>query len=480
MSFQISPDVDGNKVFLVRSSEIEGRLDPYFYCPEFIAIIKKLKDKKARSLKSIRVDIRKGVFDLSPQNYCKAGVPFLRVSDIKDGTISFANTVFITNEKHQEEKKTEYQSGDLVISKVGTIGEVATLPNEYKKYNISQNVVGLKIDQNIRKLIKPEFLRIFLQLQFGIKQFFRQTTTGVQPKITLEAIRNILIPIPSRKVQSAIVAKMDAAYAAKKEKEAEAERLLNSIDDYLLQELGIELPEQEENTVQSRIFTRRFSEISGGRFDPDFHKPYFYNILTNIKETGCKLTCLGKISKNIINGYDCREYTDKGLLYLRVANVKKNEFDLRTAKYIPTTDIVKDINLQTGDLLITRKGSFGIAAIVDKSVKNAVISSEIFKISLSESNKIEPVYLSFWLNSKICQIFFSKIKTGAIMGHLSRDALITVPIILPDITRQQEIADHITRIRNKAKQLQQEAKQGLEQAKQEVEAMILGEDSSTA
>lgn len=30
MSFQISPELDANKVFLVRSSELEGRLDPAF------------------------------------------------------------------------------------------------------------------------------------------------------------------------------------------------------------------------------------------------------------------------------------------------------------------------------------------------------------------------------------------------------------------------------------------------------------------
>ena len=73
---------------------------------------------------------------------------------------------------------------------------------------------------------------------------------------------------------------MDAAYASKRAKE---QRLLDSIDDYLLGELGIELPEQEENTVQSRIFTRRFSEISGGRLDPVFFRPNYGDIINSIK-----------------------------------------------------------------------------------------------------------------------------------------------------------------------------------------------------
>lgn len=475
MSFQLSAEMDGNKVFLVRSSEIEGRLDPHFYKPEFKRLETSILKLNHNKLKYLSLSIQNGSTPTGGK-FHETGVPYYRSQDFD--LFKIEKNQFVTTEFHKKLKRSAVCIEDVLLAVVGaTLGKVGYISSREEEGNINQNVARLRIN---RDYLIPKYLAIFLYTSLGQKLIIRQATITAQPYLNNEELGKIKIPIPPLEIQSAIVAKMDAAYAAKKEKETEAERLLNSIDDYLLQELGIELPEQEENTVQSRIFTRRFSEISGGRFDPDFHKPYFYNILTNIKETGCKLICLGKISKNIINGYDCREYTDNGLLYLRVANVKKNEFDLRTAKYIPRTDIVKDINLQTGDLLITRKGSFGIAAIVDSSVKNAVISSEIFKISLSENNKIEPIYLSFWLNSKVCQIFFSKIKTGAIMGHLSRDALITVPIILPSIARQQEIADHITRIRNRAKQLRQEAKQGLEQAKQEVEAMILGEDHSGA
>ena len=50
------------------------------------------------------------------------------------------------------------------------------------------------------------------------------------------------------------------------------QRLLDSIDDYLLGELGIKLPEQKKNTIQSRMFTRKISEVSGGRFDAPVHQ----------------------------------------------------------------------------------------------------------------------------------------------------------------------------------------------------------------
>lgn len=260
---------------MVKIGELESRLDPFYYKNNFKLLLNKLSKINCQSLSKLGIDVRKGVFDMSPSHYTKIGIPFLRVSDIKEGTINFENTVYISEQKHQEELYTEYLPNDLVISKVGTIGEVSILPNTYPKYNISQNVVGLKLKLNLSYQIIPKFLQICLTLSFGMLQFNRQFTTGVQPKITLNAIRKILIPIPPLEIQNQIVEIMDNAYNTKKQKEAEAQKLLDSIDDYLLGELGIELPQPEENTVTNRIFYRKLSDISGGRFDPYYNQQYF-------------------------------------------------------------------------------------------------------------------------------------------------------------------------------------------------------------
>lgn len=48
-------------------------------------------------------------------------------------------------------------------------------------------------------------------------------------------------------------------------------------------------------------------------------------------------------------------------------------------------------------------------------------------------------------------------------------------IPLPPLEKQNEIANHITALRTKAKQLQLEATNGLETTKQQIEQLILGE-----
>jgi len=90
---------------------------------------------------------------------------------------------------------------------------------------------------------------------------------AAQNNLNNEEISQIHLFTPSIKQQQKIVECLDEAHLKKEQKEAEAQQLLNSIDDYLLNELGIDLSKVEENTLQSRIFHRNFSKILGSRFD---------------------------------------------------------------------------------------------------------------------------------------------------------------------------------------------------------------------
>jgi restriction endonuclease S subunit len=66
--------------------------------------------------------------------------------------------------------------------------------------------------------------------------------------------------------------------------------------------------------------------------------------------------------------------------------------------------------------------------------------------------------------------------SGGNYPAITQEELKNILIPLPPLEKQIEISEHITAIRNQAKQLQQQAKDDLEKAKQEVEAMILGDD----
>ena len=80
-------------------------------------------------------------------------------------------------------------------------------------------------------------------------------------------------------------------------------------------------------------------------------------------------------------------------------------------------------------------------------------------------------YIFEVLKAQQSQIYL--LQQGAGQPHVYPDDLgkLWIPII--DKTKQQEIVDHITKIRQQAKQLQVEGDGDLKKAKEEVERMIL-------
>jgi restriction endonuclease S subunit len=112
------------------------------------------------------------------------------------------------------------------------------------------------------ELVLPEYVFYYTQLPtYANWVRYIQRAAG-QPNINAEEYKSLLVPFPPKVVQQEVVNIYNAAYKQKQAKEAEAKELLASIDDYLLAELGITLPEQD-NSLQKRIFITNFSKLTG-------------------------------------------------------------------------------------------------------------------------------------------------------------------------------------------------------------------------
>ena len=137
------------------------------------------------------------------------------------------------------------------------------------------------------------------------------------------------------------------------------------------------------------------------------------------------------------------------------------------------------MDIQPNDLLIEKSGGSEdqpvgrISILTDEIVKGRQIgySNFIHKITVEGIN---PMYLYFYLrtmyNIKITDSMQSQ--TNGIR-NLIMSEYFNQTIVIPPVSKQQEIVSHISEIRQQAKALQAEGKAILERAKREVEAMIL-------
>ena len=130
----------------------------------------------------------------------------------------------------------------------------------------------------------------------------------------------ILIPIPKPEIQNDIVKIMQSAYTQKKQKDQEADALLDSIDDYILRELGIEKPVVETE----QCFVVYASETTGKRIDSHYHQPYFkklYGIINSYSRVFSLRDLVNELDYGLMPTQDYADSEDTGIPMIRVTNL---------------------------------------------------------------------------------------------------------------------------------------------------------------
>jgi len=123
--------------------------------------------------------------------------------------------------------------------------------------------------------------------------------------------------------------------------------------------------------------------------------------------------------------------------------------------------------------LISRSGTVGVVALVPKEVNGFAFGSFMIKFRLAEKAQLQREYLSYYLNSSLLVKIIGRNKIGAIQGNITIPTIKSLPIILPPLEKQKEIAEHITSIREQAQKLKDETKEVLKRANQEIEKILL-------
>ncbi|NOX46608.1 MAG: hypothetical protein GXO89_06480, partial [Chlorobi bacterium] len=263
----------------------------------------------------------------------------------------------------------------------------------------------------------------------------------------------------------------------KNQNEAEAKKLLSSVDDYLLSELGINLPEPPENTLKNRMFTVSLKDISSSRFGPIYHQVYYQDLLLAIENSAFDKSKLGIHLSEITYGASFNNhYVSKGIPLLRIKDLKRNKISVNKVVYLPVEARSKLGNcfVNTNDFLITRSGTIGIVAIVPKDINGFAFGSFMIKFRLSEIANLNKEYLSYYLNSILLIKIVERNKIGAIQGNITIPTIKSLPIILPPLDKQKEIAGHISGIREKAQKLKDQTAVALKAAYKEIEDILIG------
>lgn len=480
--FILKDSVDKEKVFVINLFDIQGRLDPYYYKTSFQKLKRTLVEKNFipvhRIIKSWnRGDgPRDGFYTTDRDN----GVYFLRVNNLKKHTVDLTDIKFINRQIHEKKlKRAQVKPGDVVFAISGTknnLGTVSIIPDYVKEANLNSAIVRLDLDSS---MINKNFFCFLFDLNFVRTQIDFIGKGAAQNNINNEEIGQIYIPNISLEKQKEFVSFLNNSLLVKKKKDAQAKQLLTNIDEYLLKELGITLPERD-NSLENRIFKTSLSKVSGGRIDCDYYSEYYIDIEDSIENSIYPTNNISSVVSQISSGKTpaSNEYSDEETEYpiIKVGSYSAEFIDLNKVDY---TKSENKTSAHKGDIFILSAAHQ--AEYVGRHIKFLQEEPEVPTTYVGEliciraiNSLCNSIYLFSLLSLEIFKTLINRKKTGQ-TSHIYGKDIKHINIPLPPIEKQNEIAEHIKQIRDQAKQLQEEAKCIYEQAKQKVDRLILGE-----
>ncbi|WP_270966759.1 restriction endonuclease subunit S [Campylobacter upsaliensis] len=462
------------EIFTRKFSEVSGgRFDAEFYRQEYMDLEEKIKSKSHLKLMDFIISISSGATPDKKEAWKyytddkESGIPFLRVQNIKPDTTISNDFIYITKETHENMlNRSQVFENDLIITITGRLGTAAVAPKGFIG-NINQHSVVIKT----KNLQTSQALATFLNTNIGEKLSIRRATGGTRPALDYKALKSI--PIIYNETIYHIIEKANQLAL---QKENKAKELLDSIDSYLLEELGIILPEKANNTLESRIYTQKISALSGSRFDANYHQKYYRDLEKSLLSSPYPLVNLASLINNFKKGIEVGsgEYSqNKEIPFIRVSDITNNGIDFSNVQKFISASLFENLKAykpKENELLYSKDGTVGICLEADTSC-DYIISGGILRLELKA--EVDKDFLCFLLGSYMMNVFANRVSIGAVIKHLNIGEFLNLKIPLPPLAIQTQITNRLKNSKFQALSLEKEAKEILHKAKIDVEALLL-------
>ena len=467
-SVSVQTLADKPQVFTVWSDEIERRIDPSFYI---------FQTQKFLDLTPINkfAKIQCGYAFKSSEYKSEAGVPLVRIQNIKDGEIDLSDTVYIDKKYLKTCKRFLLKDKDILIAMTGaTIGKAGRINQKNLPAFLNQRVGRFIVNS---KKINLDYLFCILQFDFFIHQINRLSLGGSQPNISPFSIEEVKIPLPPLSTQNKIVEIMRKAYQEKREKEMKANKLLESIDDYVLNQLGIKMPE-----IKREMVFEVMSDEVKDRIDGEYYQKFYKNFIGEVQKCKFPKKRLEDITEFIMNGRtpakdDYVENENEGISLIKAGTASGRLVDLEKLGYVNKNFKGKQA-AKKGDIFILSAAhqaeyvGKNVSFLDEEPARDIFFVGELINVRANPEICLSEYLFSF-LASSFAFVLINREKRGQ-TSHLYPDDLKDLIVPVPPLAVQNKIVEKINSCYSQAQKLKDEANNNLQKAKEKVEQIILG------
>lgn len=146
------------------------------------------------------------------------------------------------------------------------------------------------------------------------------------------------------------------------------------------------------------------------------------------------------------------EFLDDGdFLLITGTDFKNGRVNFGTCHYIAKERFDQDpkIQVEEGSILLTKDGTIGKVALVDKLSKPATLNAGVYNI-VPKNRVVESRFLFQYLSAPFLLDYVNKAATGGTIKHLNQSILVDFPVSFPSVAEQEKIGkflegiDHVT------------------------------------
>ena len=446
--------------FRINASEAHGRrLDPSFYSPQYKQLDEALASccYDCYEIRDLRIEVFQGVSRNLLEN---DRIRLLKVKNIlPDGSIDFGDTEPISDVSVNKILK----DGDIISPFIGAAIKGYKFgyfeDREGEQWTFDNNT---GVFRNNDERVLSRYLWSFFQLEITHRQLDRIIGGGGVPYLGAEYAKRLKVILPPLPEQRKIVAELDAAYAAKRTADEKATKLLASIDEMVLKELGIANLPKPDTSLSSRIFTVSAKEVHNGRLDPTAYQSMRRQFYKNVREGTYETVRLGKV----VDVDRCQADSLDGLTYAGLENINGSD-----GTYSPTGEkesISTAVLFRKGEILFPKLRPY--LNKVWLADFDGAASTEFFPLI---PTGVSAEYLIVYLRLTQVARVMTLLMTGNTLPRVQLEDVLSLPVPIPPRSVQDRIASTASSIRAEARKLKADATAALDAAKRKIESRIV-------
>jgi type I restriction enzyme, S subunit len=367
---------------------------------------------------------------VQPGSHQQNGVPILRVSDIRNGRIAVEEPLRVSSQIEAAHARTRLCGGELLLTLVGTVGEVAVVPLELEGWNVARAVAVIPV----RDDVGAYWVKLALSAPNVREMIHGRMNTTVQATLNLKDVAQLPILMPDADKRSVI------------------SNMIGTLDDKI--ELNRRMNETLEAMARA-IFHSWFvdfdpvrAKASGESADTICRRlgltPELLALFPDSFEDselgeiprGWEVTTLRSMTSKIGSGATPRGgrevYLEEGISLIRSQNVYDSNFVWDGLAHI-TDEAAKQLNgveVKDGDVLINITGASILrTCVVDLHVLPARVNQHVVIIRAKAG--FASRYIHLHLLGVDTRAYLMGLNAGASREAVTKGHLESVPIIDP-------------------------------------------------